>query len=55
VAHTLATNTTLTVSYELNDWDDGVVDGVVSYELNDWDDGVEDGVGTFETELAVTF
>jgi len=39
VAHTLATNTTLTVSYE----------------LNDWDDGVEDGVGTFETELAVTF
>ncbi|MGB6370529.1 MAG: S-layer homology domain-containing protein [Atribacterota bacterium] len=39
VAHTLATNTTLTVSYD----------------LNDWDDGVEDGVGTFETELAVTF
>jgi len=39
VAHTLATNTTLTVSYG----------------LNDWDDGVEDGVGTFETELAVTF
>jgi len=39
VAHTLATNTTLTVSYD----------------LNDWDDGVEDGVGTFEAELAVTF
>jgi len=39
VAHTLATNTTLTVSYELNDWDDEVLDGV----------------GTFETELAVTF
>jgi len=39
VAHTLATNTTLTVSYVLNDWDDGVLDGV----------------GTFETELAVTF
>jgi len=39
VAHTLATNTTLTVSYALNDWDDGVLDGV----------------GTFETELAVTF
>jgi len=39
VAHTLATDTTLTVSYE----------------LNDWDDGVEDGVGTFKTELEVTF
>ena len=39
VAHTLATNTTLTVSYD----------------LNDWDDGVEDGVGTFEAELEVTF
>ena len=39
VAHTLATNTTLTVSYELNDWDDGVLDGV----------------GTFETGLEVTF
>ena len=39
VAHTLATNTTLTVSYD----------------LNDWDDGVEDGVGTFVAELEVTF
>jgi len=39
VAHTLATDTTLTVSYALNDWDGGVLDGV----------------GTFKTELAVTF
>ena len=39
VAHTLAAGTTLTVSYD----------------LNDWDDGVEDGVGTFEAELEVTF
>ncbi|MEA1939901.1 MAG: hypothetical protein U9N03_04460, partial [Candidatus Caldatribacteriota bacterium] len=39
VAHTLAANTTLTVSYDLNDWDEGVLDGV----------------GTFETVLEVTF
>jgi len=39
VAHTLAENTKLTVSYELNDWDDGILDGV----------------GTLKSELKVTF
>ncbi|GAH98564.1 unnamed protein product, partial [marine sediment metagenome] len=45
VAHTLATDTTLTVSYELNTWD--ITD--VDYK------GIQDGVGTFEAELEVTF
>jgi len=44
VAHTLATNTTLTVSYELNEWD-----------TDPDNEGIQDGVGTFEAELEVTF
>jgi len=44
VAHTLAENTTLTVSYELNEWD-----------TDPDNEGIQDGVGTFCTELEVTF
>jgi hypothetical protein len=48
VAHTLAENTTLTVFYELNTWDDNwyyAADPI----------GVQDGIGTLWSRLQVTF
>ncbi len=48
VAHTLAENTTLTVFYELNTWDD-------NWYYADDPIGVQDGIGTLWSRLEVTF